>query len=66
MALSLPSPCDPKDALTHYEDTKFEVLTRPAYSILKVQLEPGATVAVEGFIKVKTRYRGILRAIVSQ
>ncbi len=58
----------------YHRDMKFEILSRPAYSILKVQLdpgeaieaEPGAMVAIEGSVEVKTQYRGILRAIVGQ
>ena len=50
---------------------KYEILYKPAYSVLKVELEQresieaeaGALMMIEGDVEVKTRSRGFLRAL---
>jgi len=50
---------------------KYEILYRPAYSVLKVNLDPGegieaeagALMMIEGDVEVKTKSRGLLRAL---
>ena len=52
---------------------KYEILHRPSYSILKIDLEPGeeikaeagALMMTEGDVRVSTKSRGILRALSS-
>ena len=50
---------------------RYEILYRPSYSVLKVELDPGesieaeagALMMIEGDVEVKTRGRGLLRAL---
>ncbi len=50
---------------------KYDILYRPSYSVLKVDLSPGESVEaeagammmIEGDVEVKTRSRGLLRAL---